>query len=97
MRKTRRVVLDGNFRRLVLGCMDSYDSEKRRIFQHFSKSTRFAFFCTFGIPSVKTTMKNHPENPDEQASSKQSPGEQYRAGKQTSDATTTNGGGSVGG
>ena len=36
-----------NFERLVLGCMDSYDSEKRRIFQgSFSKSTRFAFFCT---------------------------------------------------
>ena len=29
-------------------------------------------------------MKNKLENPDEQASSKQSPGEQYRAGKQTS-------------
>ena len=33
-------------RRLVLGCMDSYDSEQRRILQHFSRSTRFAFFCT---------------------------------------------------
>ena len=30
-----------NFRRLVLLCMDSYDSESRRIFQHFSRSTRF--------------------------------------------------------
>ena len=37
------------------------------------------------VPNVKTTMKNHLETPDEQASSKQSPGEQYRAGKQTSD------------
>ena len=35
-----------NFRRLVLGSMDSYDSEKRRILQHFSRSTRFAFLCT---------------------------------------------------
>ena len=35
-----------NFNRLVLGCIDSYDSEQRRIFQHFSRSTRFAFFCT---------------------------------------------------
>ena len=35
-----------DFRRLVLGCMDSYDSESRRIFQHFSRSTRCAFFCT---------------------------------------------------
>ena len=26
--------------------MDSYDSEQRRIFLHFSRSTRFAFFCT---------------------------------------------------
>ena len=29
------------FERLVLCCMDSYDSEKRRIFQDFSRSTRF--------------------------------------------------------
>ena len=35
-----------NFRRLVLGCMDSYESEKRRILQGFSRSTRFAFLCT---------------------------------------------------
>ena len=41
-----------NFRRLVLGCMDSYDSEQRRIFQHFSQSTRFAFFCTAPISNV---------------------------------------------
>ena len=38
-----------NFRGLVLGCMDSYDSEQRRILQHFSISTRFAFFCTAPI------------------------------------------------
>ena len=35
-----------NFERLVLGCMDSYDSESRRIFQHFSRSTRLAYLCT---------------------------------------------------
>merc|ERR1719281_302131 len=35
-----------NFERLVLGCMDSYDSESRLIFQHFSRSTRLAFLCT---------------------------------------------------
>ena len=35
-----------NFERLVLGCIDSYDSESRRIFQDFSRSTRFAFLCT---------------------------------------------------
>ena len=35
-----------NFERLVLGCMDSYDSESRRILQHFSRSTRLAYLCT---------------------------------------------------
>ena len=35
-----------NFERLVLGCIDSYDSESRRILQHFSRSTRFTFLCT---------------------------------------------------
>ena len=35
-----------NFRRSVLGCIDSYDSESRRIFQDFSRSTRCAFLCT---------------------------------------------------
>ena len=41
-----------NFRGLVLGCMDSYDSEQRRIFLHFSKSTRFASFCTVLISEI---------------------------------------------
>ena len=31
-----------NFGRLVLGCIDSYDSESRRIFSDFSRSTRFS-------------------------------------------------------
>ena len=35
-----------NFGRLVLSCIDVSDSESRRIFQDFSKSTRSAFFCT---------------------------------------------------
>ena len=35
-----------NFRGLVLGCMGTYDSESRRIFSHFSRSTRFSFLCT---------------------------------------------------
>ena len=60
-------------------------------------ASKDAFFCIFrdlqDLHSFaplesqveKNTMKNHLENPDEQASSKQSPGEQYRAGKQTSD------------
>ena len=34
------------FRGLVLGCMDSYDSEKWRIFSDFSRSTRFSHFRT---------------------------------------------------
>ena len=38
-----------HFERLVLICMDSYDSEKGRILQHFSRSTRFAFLCTAQI------------------------------------------------
>ena len=39
-----------NFQRSVLGCIDSYDSEKRCIFQLFSRFTRLADFCT--APSV---------------------------------------------
>ena len=38
--------ITSNFGRLVLGCMDSYDSDQRLILQGFSRSTRFAFFCT---------------------------------------------------
>ena len=41
-----------NFRQLVLGCMDSYDSDQRRILLHFSRSTRFASFCTAAISSL---------------------------------------------
>ena len=39
-----RVAADhsSNFRRLVLGCMDSYDSDQRLILQGFSKATRLA-------------------------------------------------------
>ena len=42
-----------NFERLVLICMDSYDSEKGRILQHFSRSTRFAFLCTAQISNFQ--------------------------------------------
>ena len=35
-----------NLSRLVLFCIDTSDSEKWRIFQHFSRSTRLAFLCT---------------------------------------------------
>jgi len=37
------------FGRLVLVCINAEFTEKWRIFQHFSRTTRFAFFCTFGI------------------------------------------------
>ena len=35
-----------NFRKVVCGCMDSYDSEPSHILQHFSSSTRKTDFCT---------------------------------------------------
>ena len=34
------------FSKLVLGCIDSYDSEKWRIFSDFSRSARFSQFRT---------------------------------------------------
>ena len=45
----KRPSLTANFRQLVLGCMDSYDSDQWLILQGFSKSTRFAFFCAAPI------------------------------------------------
>ena len=38
-----------NFRGLVLGCIDSYDSNQILILQGFSRSTRFAILCTAQI------------------------------------------------
>ena len=38
-----------NFERLVLRCIDSYDSESGRIFQHFSRTTRSTILCTAQI------------------------------------------------
>jgi hypothetical protein len=35
-----------NVSRLVLGCVDSYDSNRIVILQHFSRSIRFSYFCT---------------------------------------------------
>jgi hypothetical protein len=35
-----------NFERLVLGCMDRYDSNQVVLLQHFSRSTRSSYFCT---------------------------------------------------
>ena len=46
-----------NFERLVLVCIDSYDSEKRRILQHFSRSTRFAFLCTAQISNFQQKLR----------------------------------------
>ena len=57
--------------------------EKKRQNQMFLQDLHS--FAPLESQVEKNTMKNHLENPDEQASSKQSPGEQYRAGKQTSD------------
>ena len=37
------------FRRLVLGWIDSYDSNQILIFSGFSRSTRFSYFCTAQI------------------------------------------------
>ena len=45
------------FERLVLVCIDSYDSEKRRILQHFSRSTRFAFLCTAQISNFQQKLR----------------------------------------
>ena len=44
-----------NFERLVLGCIDSYDSEQRLIFQDFSRSTRF--FCLRTAQTSKFQQK----------------------------------------
>ena len=41
-----------NFERLVLGCIDSYDSNQILILQHFSRSTRFAFLRTAQISKL---------------------------------------------
>ena len=45
---------------LVLGCIDTSGSEKRRILQHFSRSRRFAFFRTFGIPNGDKNLEKPP-------------------------------------
>ena len=49
--------LPPNFRRLVLGGIDSYDSESRRIFKHFSRSTWLLILCTAQISKFQ---KNRP-------------------------------------
>ena len=48
-----------NFEGLVLGCIDSYDSNQILIFSGFSRSTRFAFFCTAQISKFqRKTVQN---------------------------------------
>ena len=47
------------FERLVLVCIDSYDSEKRHILQHFSRSIRFAFLCTAQISNFQQKLREN--------------------------------------
>ena len=47
-----------NFERLVLGCIDSYDSNQILIFSGFSRSTRFAHFCTAQISKFQQKSLN---------------------------------------
>ena len=50
-----------NFGGLVLGCIDSYDSESRRIFHDFSRSTRFSPLRTALNPKFQQKLaKNFP-------------------------------------
>ena len=60
--------ITANFEKLVLGCMDSYDSERRHIFDDFSAFIEiykicipFRAFFQLGFPNLCTspTCKNH--------------------------------------
>ena len=53
--------LQNTSKRLVLGCIDASDSESRRIFHDFSKSTRSAFFCTAPNPKFQQHLPNFAE------------------------------------
>ena len=53
-----------NFERLVLGCLDNYDSDQRLILQGFSRSTRFANLCTLES-KWKKPWKTTPWTPHE--------------------------------
>lgn len=48
-----------NLERLVLGCIDSYDSESRRILQLFSRSTRLACFCTAQTSKIRIKISHN--------------------------------------
>ena len=60
-----------NFTMLVLFCIDASDSKSRRIFQRFSRSTRFSLLRTFGV-EVEKTMENHLVDPTEKAENAES-------------------------
>ena len=45
----RTPLFQRNFEKLVLGCIDTSDSENGRTFSGFSRSTRFTFLCTAQI------------------------------------------------
>ena len=45
-----------NFGGLVLGCIDSYDSESRRILSDFSRSTRFSHLRTALNPKFQQKL-----------------------------------------
>ena len=53
-----------NFGGLVLVCIEADFCDQGIILQHFSRSTRFAILCTFGI-EVEKTMENHLVDPNE--------------------------------
>ena len=54
-RRLNNYSISPNFRRSVLGCIDSYDSNQILILLDFSRSTRFAILCTAQI--VKFELK----------------------------------------
>ena len=56
---------------LVLFCIDASDSESRRIFHRFSRSTRLSLLRTFGV-EVEKTMENHLVDPTEKAENAES-------------------------
>ena len=49
-----------NFERLLLGCMDSYDSNQIVILQHFSRSTRDLLIYFLQCSNLKISAKNRP-------------------------------------
>ena len=49
-----------NYRRLVLGCIEADLCNQIFILQHFSRFTRLAHFCSFGIVSSRNHEKRPP-------------------------------------